>query len=175
MKRIQNILLIIIVLLMMVGCASKRTATVTSKQDLSMRAKISLTLDKHNYQTSCVVKMWKNELIILSVLPMLGIEMFRLEASADGVVVIDKLNRRYTELNYEELNAYTPRKISFKMLQMLVKHNQKEDIELDLNVGTHVLKIQSQVLSCEYNTLGEAQPMNKNKYKKVSLREILPI
>ena len=30
MKRIQNILLLTIVLLMMVGCASKRTATVTN-------------------------------------------------------------------------------------------------------------------------------------------------
>ena len=107
MKRLQNILLII-VMLVMVGCASKRTATVTNQQNISMRAKVSLTLDKHNYQTSCVVKMWKNELIILSVLPMLGIEMFRLEASADGVTVIDKLNKRYTELSYEELNAYTP-------------------------------------------------------------------
>lgn len=174
MKRLQNILLII-VMLVMVGCASKRTATVTNQQNISMRAKVSLTLDKHNYQTSCVVKMWKNELIILSVLPMLGIEMFRLEASADGVTVIDKLNKRYTELSYEELNAYTPRKISFKVLQMLVKRHQKENIELDFSVGTHVLKIQSQVLNCEYNTQGEAQPMNKSRYKKVGLREILPI
>jgi hypothetical protein len=106
---------------------------------------------------------------------MLGIEMFRLEASADSVVVIDKLNKRYTELSYEELNAYTPRKISFKVLQMMVKQHQKENIELDFSVGTHVLKIQSQVLNCEYNTLGEAQPMNKSRYKKVGLREILPI
>ena len=174
MKRLQNILLII-VMLVMVGCASQRTATVTNQQNISMRAKVSLTLDKHNYQTSCVVKMWKNELIILSVLPMLGIEMFRLEASADGVTVIDKLNKRYTELSYEELNAYTPRKISFKVLQMLVKRHQKENIELDFSVGTHVLKIQSQVLNCEYNTQGEAQPMNKSRYKKVGLREILPI
>ena len=121
-----------------------------------------------------MLKVWKNELIVLSVTPVMGIELFRLEATPDQVTIIDKLNRRYTIMTYEDINKLSPRRISYKMLQLLINKAGKE-INLDLQAGTHTLQLKANMGQREYNNQKEPQMVNTNKYKQVSLREILPI
>jgi hypothetical protein len=121
-----------------------------------------------------MLKVWKNELIVLSVTPVMGIELFRLEATPDQVTIIDKLNRRYTIMTYEEINKLSPRRISYKMLQLLINKAGKE-INFDLQAGTHTLQLKANMGQREYNNRKEPQMVNTNKYKQVSLREILPI
>ena len=172
MYKFKHILLIIGVLLL-ASCASNRQHKV-HKQVMTQRTQVTLTLDQHEYKTNCVLKVWKNELIVLSVLPVMGIELFRLEATPDQVTIIDKLNRRYTVMSYEEINRLSPRRISYKMLQLLINRAGKE-INFDLQAGTHMLKLKANMGQREYNNQKEAQMVNTNKYKQVSLREILPI
>jgi hypothetical protein len=121
-----------------------------------------------------MLKVWKNELIVLSVTPVMGIELFRLEATPDQVTIIDKLNRRYTIMTYEDINKLSPRRISYKMLQLLINKAEKE-INFDLQAGTHTLQLKANMGQREYNNQKEPQMVNTNKYKQVSLREILPI
>jgi hypothetical protein len=172
MYKIKHILLIIWALLL-VSCASNRQNMV-HKQVMTQRTQVTLTLDQHEFTTNCLLKVWKNELIVLSVLPVMGIELFRLEATPDKVTIIDKLNRRYTIMSYEEINKLSPRRISYKILQLLINKAGKE-INLDLQAGTHTLKLKANMGQREYNNQKEPQMVNTNKYQQVSLREILPI
>ena len=172
MYKIKHILLIIVGLLL-VSCASNRPNRV-HKQAMTQRTQVTLTFDQHEYKTNCMLKVWKNELIVLSVMPVMGIELFRLEATPDQVTIIDKLNRRYTIMTYEEINKLSPRRISYKMLQLLINKAGKE-INLDLQAGTHTLQLKANMGQREYNNQKEPQMVNTNKYKLVSLREILPI
>jgi hypothetical protein len=172
MYKIKHILLIIWALLL-VSCASNRQNMV-HKQVMTQRTQVTLTLDQHEFTTNCLLKVWKNELIVLSVLPVMGIELFRLEATPDKVTIIDKLNRRYTIMSYEEINKLSPRRISYKILQLLINKAGKE-INLDLQAGTHMLKLEANMGQREYNNQKEPQIVNTNKYQQVSLREILPI
>ena len=172
MYKIKHILLIIWALLL-VSCASNRQNMV-HKQVMTQRTQVTLNLDQHEFTTNCLLKVWKNELIVLSVLPMMGIELFRLEATPDKVTIIDKLNRRYTIISYEEINKLSPKRISYKMLQLLINKAEKE-INLELQAGTHMLKLKANMGQREYNNQKEPQMVNTNKYQQVSLREILPI
>jgi hypothetical protein len=104
----------------------------------------------------------------------MGIEMFRLEATPKGVAVFDKLNKRYTELTYAEINNLSPRRISFKTLLMLTKKIDK-DILFDFKAGSHTLKLKGTFSQHEQTTQKELQTLDRNKYKRVGLREILPI
>jgi hypothetical protein len=172
MQKIKHIVLICWVLLL-ASCASTKYAP-EHKQVVSQRAQVVLTLDQHEYKTNCLLKVQKNELIILSVLPIMGIEMFRLEATPKGVAVFDKLNKRYTELTYAEINNLSPRRISFKTLLMLTKKIDK-DILFDFKAGSHTLKLKGTFSQHEQTTQKELQTLDRNKYKRVGLREILPI
>ena len=140
MYKIKHILLIIVGLLL-VSCASNRPNRV-HKQVMTQRTQVTLTFDQHEYKTNCMLKVWKNELIVLSVTPVMGIELFRLEATPDQVTIIDKLNRRYTIMTYEDINKLSPRRISYKMLQLLINKAGKE-INLDLQAGTHTLQLKA--------------------------------
>ena len=172
MQKIKYLIYIFLVLLLVSCASSKQTAV--RQQTISQRAQVTLVLDQHQYKTACTLKVWKNELIILSVLPMMGIEMFRLEATPEQIFVIDKLHKQYTILSYEEINKVAPTRLSFKKLQSMAKLTNKE-LHFDFKIGTRVLKLTGNFSQREYNTLKAPQPLNKTKYKQVSLREILPI
>jgi hypothetical protein len=142
---------------------------------MTQHVQVHLTLDQHQYKVPCAIKMWKNQLIVLSVMPMMGIEMFRLEATPDTVTVVDKFNRRYCTLGYDEISDLAQRKISFKLLQLLAKQTNKE-IQFNFQTAGHNLVIVGELSEQEFNTLKpEPQFINKTRYKQVSLRNILPI
>lgn len=70
--------------------------------------------------TSMSLKLAANERLMVSVQPMLGIEMFRLEADRTQIVVIDKLGSRYCAMTYSELQQRTGIPMSFDDLQNLI-------------------------------------------------------
>ena len=174
MKVIRRILLIVLIISLS-SCASTRRMG-SHKQMSTQRGEVTIRLDHYEYQTKCMLKVCKNEWITLSVLPLLGIEMFRIEATPNYVVVFDKMNRRYAEMTYSELNAWLPRRISFKILQILTKKTDK-DIALTFEVGKHTLDLHGTFGAPEYSSSQEYQSLYKNKvkYKQVDLREILPL
>ena len=51
----------------------------------------------------------------------------------------------------------------------------EKEINFDLQAGTHTLQLKANMGQREYNNQKEPQMVNTNKYKQVSLREILPI
>ena len=87
-------------------------------QTLTQKANVSMQLDEHQHTMGCTVQLWRNELIIISLQPMLGIEMVRIEVNQDSVLIFDKMNRRYTTINFSDASTTaihpTP---SFKMIQ----------------------------------------------------------
>jgi hypothetical protein len=173
MQKINYILLVGIIALGLSSCASRKHS-VSLRQTTTQRGQISLTLDQHHYEMGCVVKTWKNELIVLSVLPVMGIEMVRLEALPDSIIVIDKLNKQYAIVSYDEINELSPKEITFNILQSMVQQAKKE-IYLEFSTNKHVLKLKGKLSKKERNAQKEPQMLNKSKYKQVTLRNLLPI
>lgn len=173
MQKVKHILFFGLIAIMLASCASSKSAS-TKRQTLSQKAHVGLTVDQYQYNVDCVLKVWKNELIVLSVLPMMGIEMFRLEATPEDIIVIDKFNKRYAIITYEELQQLLQKKLTFKQMQTLAKQSDK-NILIETQVGSHILKLDAKLSQPELNTLGEPQRINLKKYKQVTLRNILPI
>ena len=123
--------------------------------------------------------MWRNELIVLSLQPVLGIEMFRLEATPDSMVVIDKMNRRYTTMAYDWGGKQLQPTPSFKMIQNFITPPALPKIKASsgksFEVGNHRISIGCTFWQRDYNTLTEPKRIDLKKYKRVSLRDILPL
>lgn len=61
----------------------------------------------------------KGEVIQLSVAPLLGIEVARAEIAPGGVLIIDRLNKRYVEASFGELKSFSNADLDFLSLQAL--------------------------------------------------------
>lgn len=177
MKRLIPIITLLGLLLC--SCATQRQAEPRRYNTLSQKAHATLQFDEHTYTMNCNVQMWRNELIVLSLQPVLGIEMFRLEATNDSVCVIDKMNRRYTTLAYDWAGKEIHPTPSLKLIQDYVSAplspKKKSNNQIHLEVGSHTISIQCTFSQREYNQLTTPRRLELKKYKRVSLREILPL
>lgn len=88
----------------------------------ALTAKMSLALDldgKGATKVSGTLRIKKDEVIQLSIVPFLGIEVARAEISPDGILVIDRMNKRYVEVSFAEVKALAHADLDFHTLQAL--------------------------------------------------------
>ena len=176
-RRLFIPILLIIIMIVASSCSVSRRAA-SRYQTLSQRAQVTLTFDQHQYSMSSVVRVWHNELAVVSVQPMLGIEMVRMEATPDSVWVFDKMNRRYVVLSYPEIENTLNTKISYKTIQDFLSHQTTKDkkpIQMHFTSGKHQLKLSCTFSNRESNTLQAPTRTKTAKYQQVTIREILPL
>jgi hypothetical protein len=169
------IYIVLVAMAIMTSCSVSRRGIV-KYHTIAQRAHVTLELDQHKYSMNSQVRVWRNSLVTVSLQPMLGIEVARMEATQDSVWVFDKMNRRYVAFAYSDLGHNLSPKISYKTIQEFATYPiGNEDATIELTYGKHKLKLSSKYSNREYNTLQEPQQTNTNKFKRVSLREILPL
>ena len=162
------------------SCSTARRVEPRRYQTLNQKATAVIQIDNNQYTIGCNIQLWRNEFILISVQPMLGIEMLRIEASRDSISIFDKMNRRYTTLSFAELqlDEGLPA-LSFKQLQDLATAPStpkvKAKSEKELVWGTHKLTLTLSFSHREYNTLKEPKRLATNRYRYISLRDILPL
>lgn len=134
--------------MLMAGCATQRktAATQTGKKttkiieakprELSLQEKMiqaqpdfqTITAQKArftiNYQQRQIsangsITLIKDSILIVSVQPLLGIELLRIEATPEEIVVVDKMNRQYDRMTFESLQSSTGAMVRFENLQAL--------------------------------------------------------
>lgn len=84
--------------------------------------KVALNLNtgsSKNTKLSATLRMKKGEVIQLSVAPLLGIEVARLEISPERILAVDRLHKQYVEVSFEDLNRVANLNLSFNVLQSL--------------------------------------------------------
>ena len=176
MQKIKNIFIITILALLLCSCASSKQS-VKRSQTLMQRSEVTLRFDQHEFNVGGVIKLWKNELIMISGIPMLGIEMARLEATQDSIYVFDKFNRRYTVMSYDDISTQIDHKLNYKLLQQIILNHaaSSKPIEMKFSAGKHDLTIICYFTNKELDTLKTPKRLNKNRFKQVSLKEIIPL
>ena len=139
--RIERLLTIILLALFVVSCSTTKNA---KKADFieglsekeywenilsncggmereALTAKMSLALDVSGKTTKVngTMRIKKGEVVQLSIAPLLGIEVARAEISPYGVLVIDRMNKRYVRVTFTELQELTNAQLDFHTLQAL--------------------------------------------------------
>lgn len=139
--RIERLLTIILLALFVVSCSTTKNA---KKADFieglsekeywenilsncggvereALTAKMSLALDVSGKTTRVngTMRIKKGEVIQLSIAPLLGIEVARAEISPYGVLVIDRMNKRYVRVSFTELQELANAHLDFHTLQAL--------------------------------------------------------
>lgn len=93
----------------------------TSEWD-AVTAKMSVELNLNGRNTGKVngsLRIKRGEVIQILLVPFLGIEVGRIEISPEGLLVIDRMNKRYTQIGFDELNTRIQVGLSYFTLESL--------------------------------------------------------
>lgn len=88
----------------------------------ALTAKMSLSValeGKGSTKVNGTLRIKKGEVIQMSIAPVLGIEVARAEIAPDGVLVIDRMNKRYVKVSFSEVKALANADLDFHTLQAL--------------------------------------------------------
>ena len=139
-RRLYHILGITVLVLLLASCSStqslKKSQSIEGMTETeyvesvishaggwdALTAKMALAIDWEGKGTTKVngtLRIKKGEVIQLSIAPLLGIEVARAEISPDGVLVIDRMNKRYVEVSFAEVKALANADLDFHTLQAL--------------------------------------------------------
>ncbi|MDR1381410.1 MAG: DUF4292 domain-containing protein [Tannerella sp.] len=86
---------------------------------LSARLKLELKGAGKEMSSRAQLKMIRDDRIQLSIQPLLGIEMFRVELTADSVKILDRMNKRYMTESYDKIKGTSVIGFNFNNLQSL--------------------------------------------------------
>ena len=139
-RRLYHILGITVLVLLLASCSStkslKKSQSIEGMTETeyvesvishaggwdALTAKVALAIDwegKGATKVNGTLRIKKGEVIQLSIAPLLGIEVARAEISPDGVLVIDRMNKRYVEVSFAEVKALANADLDFHTLQAL--------------------------------------------------------
>ena len=85
-------------------------------------AKATLTMDEQTITANCTMQAVRDSMLVISVMPMLGIEVYRLEATPEELIAIDKLNHQYLKTDYARINRYVTPSLTWEDLQQIASN-----------------------------------------------------
>ena len=163
MKRIVFLLLVVVVL---AGCkSSKHLATSEKNVQVSsyLTSKLQLTIPGKKGGSMSVggtMKMKTHERVQISLLmPILRTEVARVEVTPDGVLLVDRMNKRFVRATKDELKGMLPKNAEFSRLE---------------NIGIPSLE-KAKVQLYEFSTKEFSMTPTEltSKYRQVPLEELV--
>ena len=138
-KRISYLLMTVLMVALLASCSATKSIKtshsiegMTEKEFVehvidnaggwhALTAKMALSVDlgKGTTKVNGTLRIKKGEVIQMSIAPFLGIEVARAEISPDGILVIDRMNKRYVEVSFAEVEALGKANLDFYTLQAL--------------------------------------------------------
>lgn len=88
----------------------------------AVTAKMTMVVDfdgKGATKMNGVLRIKKGKVVQISITPLLGIEVGRAEISSDGILVVDRMNKRYTQISFAEIETFIHADLDFHVLQAL--------------------------------------------------------
>jgi len=135
---------------------------------------VTITYKQKKISSPVVVNYIADSIIVASVQPVFGIEMYRLEAMTDKARLYEKLNRRYVEMTYEEISEQARRTITFPLVEQMV-----EEVGLTYPIGQDTtlrysgIKANLKLLQRTIDLPVSAAPISTNGYSRTTLNALL--
>ncbi len=167
----QRIGILILLVALLCGCATSRKLT---KQPAWQTANVSnctatVTMDSMAYTIGCAMQVMRDSLVIISLRPMMNIEIGRLEITPGQALAIDKINHQYTAVELTKTLPLVP-KIRWNDLQAFAaaeKAQKGDSVTLNYAYKGHLLRLNLTYGDIAYDAPILIRRLNVDKYKYV--------
>lgn len=172
--------------LILVGCGVKKKTAVSDQPSavsepawhtcLMQGGKASITIDGNKFSGTVNMQTVRDSMLVISVMPIFGIEMVRFEATPLELTGINKIDGTYATLTYAELNRTLSPSLNWDVLQQVCSGELPTGSETARLV--YLLGDQEVILKITYPARKLDVPVkvkhqNLNKYTKVDIRKWL--
>ena len=118
-------------ILLLSGCGAKKKAVQSDIAEevqaeepvwhtcLIQSARATVFTNEDKMAATVTMQTVRDSMLVISVMPMLGIEMFRLEATPLELIAIDKMHGQYAKTTFAELNRKLTPSLNWDILQQL--------------------------------------------------------
>ena len=110
---------------MLVSCGVKKKIAVSEPAMpawhtcLIQNARATVITNEDKLSANVTMQAVHDSMLVVSIMPMLGMEMLRLEATPTELTAIDKIHGRYATTTYAELNKKLTPSLNWDILQQL--------------------------------------------------------
>ena len=139
-------------------------------------AKAIVTTKEDKVSATVTMQVVHDSLLIVNIMPMLGIEMARLEATPTEIVAFDKVYNRCAVTTYEELNQRLVPKISWEQLQQICSAELptgKESAHLVYSIGKESIAFDITYPERKTDVPVRMNRLPQERYKKMDISKWL--
>ena len=136
----------------------------------SSKARFKIDYSQHSYAVSGAINLIADSAIVISLQPLLGIELYRMEILPGHLTLIDKMNRRYVRLTYQELSRHTGVSLAYNDIQSLfmnrvfmLENTQSEMLQKKIVTGSNTSEHQFSLSegNLSYNFVADKQNLQQ--------------
>ena len=139
---------------------------------LMQGAKATLTMDEQTITANCTMQVVRDSMLVISVMPMLGIEVYRLEATPDELIAIDKLNHQYLKTDYARINRYVTPSLTWEDLQQIASNEVQGGPYIGYAIGEKTIALKITYPEKQTDVPVRTQPIDLSRYEQVVVENL---
>lgn len=182
----ERYIVALVLALVLAGCGTKK-GVVESQESrvesepawhtcLIQNARATVTTNNQQLSANVTMQTVRDSMIVISVMPMLGMEMMRVEATPVEVTAIDKLHSRYAQASYAELNNRLTPSLNWNDLQQLCTAELptgEERARFAYIFGEQMIELVIAYTPRKLDVPVRVQHMRLDKYQKIDVSKFL--
>ena len=135
-------------------------------------AKATLTMDGKTISANCTMQVVRDSMLVISVMPMLGIEVYRLEATPDELIAIDKLNHQYLKTDYARINRYVTPSLTWEDLQQIASNEVQGGPFIGYAIGEKTIALKITYPEKQTDVAVRTQHIDLSRYEQVVVENL---
>ena len=139
---------------------------------LMQGAKATLTMDEQTITANCTMQVVRDSMLVISVMPMLGIEVYRLEATPDELIAIDKLNHQYLKTDYARINRYVTPSLTWEDLQQIASNKMQGRPFIGYAIGEKSIALKITYPQKQTDVPVRTQHIDLSRYEQVVVENL---
>ena len=122
-------IVLLLAVVMLAGCGTKKKVAESVQPSevseptwhtcLIQNARATVTMNEDRLTANVTMQTVRDSMMVISIMPMLGMEMMRIEATPLELTAIDKIHGRYAKATYAALNNRLTPSLNWDILQQL--------------------------------------------------------
>ena len=139
---------------------------------LMQGARATLTIDDEIISANCTMQVVRDSMLVISVMPMLGIEVYRIEATPDELIAINKLNHQYLRTDYQQVNRYVTPPLRWEDLQQIASNELPGGPFVGYAIGEKTIALKITYPEKQTNVPVRTQHIDLSRYEQVVVENL---
>lgn len=176
------------VALMITACGVKKKAVNTQPSSpaepetptwhtcLIQGARATITDGDNRYSASVTMQTVRDSMLVISIMPALGMELVRFEATPQEIIGINKLDATYAVTTYETVNRHLVPAVSWEILQQLCTAELptgSEKAKMVYTLGNKTIEMDIVYPARRLDVPVRVTNLKLDKYKKIDINKWL--